>query len=1643
MTAKIWVASTPTPTQDGEYDHLYIVYDPDGDPSTDNEQVFRAGPTGLPSKIQIEHWVDIQDSADALNGADPFTDRNYTVLATGTAAEDLKASISDWATDIGTPDANNIITTDIPYTLPFQLGSPDAFLPSLNSNATVASALSYGGVDIAGNMPYIQGSALNGRMPANTHAGYESYYSNSDQTISTDNATDRILFSAGGNSTYEVGVNSFGTGTIYVVEDTNTGTTDKLVLNNIDPSDVSFKRTLSGDLQIFFPWDGAGDPSIVLPDQWEGGVPRLNEVIVYPPGGGAPSVIALNDPDDFPLFRPDTVPGWVTGPRSLWDDAPDQASPLVLDLDGDGIELTQFNAATTTTFFDIDSDGFAEQTAWVGADDGLLVRDIDVNGTIDNAAELFGSSTVDGFALLQELDSNGDLIINQHDDNWGDLEVWKDANGDGYSQADELKALSFYSIESINLAGVEASTQTISGNPISHTSTFQYTNGTTAVIADAWFVHDNANTVSTADYTTNLNAAFLPSLRGFGELTDLRGAMSQDSGLLTKVQDFVGGWDYDVFADGNQLRSDIEDILFEWAGVEGLAHDARGPWVDARQLEFLEKFFGEGFIFNGTNSPDPIPRSGGFIGESWDGVVRYLNAHLFIQMSDGELYDGDVAYNAFTGELEGTFDLSQAAINDLVAYATATGVDAEAYWLEITDIIEHTKGLANVTVTEKGWLDTALSNSGLSDTWNDIVATYEAQFTHDEPITNGTSADEVITGTVANNIIHGGGGDDEIYGGLGNDTLNAGAPSTVGSELYGENGNDTLNGNTGNDTLSGGLGGDSAFGKNGDDTYVFTGGGDLYSEWAFSGSDTVTLPAGITLNDLAIYRNGTTNLFVEVGTLGSFEIDRQYVAGGSIHSYAIEQIRFSDLSTLDLLGFTSLEARGTDGGDDIRGLQIGSTHVNDTFYGYGGDDDLWGYGGNDTFYGGAGNDKLRGGAGNDTYVVGEGFDEVFESSGTDKIVIPLGYTTDDVFFLRTPDHWGTPKHLTILVQGLGQITVGSHFHTASKQIEQVEFLETGTTVNIADVSFELRGDDGNNNLAGVTTGASLDDVLNGMGGNDTLQGGNGNDTYIFSEGIDIIYETGAGTADTVSFWEGWNPQDITMYRQQSVGWGWDDLVIEDSAGNKVTVESHFDNAAATIEYVEFHDSTQWDVLNMNIAIHGTSGADSLSLSDTDNLTVYGFDGNDSLTTHTGDDTLDGGSGDDYLNGSTGNDTYIFSQGFDNATDTGGISDTLFLGAGWNPADITLYRTWVPGNGSGFDDLVIEDQNGNAMVFQQHFNNASYTLEYIDFNGVTQWDVLAITDIPLYGTSSNDTLSVAASEIIIYGLDGNDTLYGTSGSDYLAGGNGNDYLRGYAGDDAFAYSAGLDTIEDTAGTDTLLITGGTTISDITVTDHSTYDTKVTVTASTDEITLKSHRSSWVIENLSFDDGFVTDQLDSYSSWLWGTTGNDTVDGNANDNVLVGSTGNDTINSGAGADDAHGGAGTDTIYGGDGADLLHGGAGDDMLYGQDGLDTLFGGIGADTFVFESASAFNDIDVIEDFSTGESDALDLANLLNVYDPMTDLITDFVEITDSGSDSVVKVDTAGTGTFGAGTQIATLKGITGLTDEVALESSGKLIAA
>src|SRR3546814_11154434 len=98
-----------------------------------------------------------------------------------------------------------------------------------------------------------------------------------------------------------------------------------------------------------------------------------------------------------------------------------------------------------------------ESTAWIGADDGFLVRDLNQDGAITTGLEMFGSNTrlqdgttaEHGFAALRELDSNQDGVIDSQDAAFSELKIWRDANDNGRTDIDELLSLSEAGIASL------------------------------------------------------------------------------------------------------------------------------------------------------------------------------------------------------------------------------------------------------------------------------------------------------------------------------------------------------------------------------------------------------------------------------------------------------------------------------------------------------------------------------------------------------------------------------------------------------------------------------------------------------------------------------------------------------------------------------------------------------------------------------------------------------------------------------------------------------------------------------------------------------------------------------------------------------------------------------------------------------------------------------------------------------------------------------------------------------------------------------------------------------------------------------------------------------------------------------------------
>ncbi|SEM89089.1 type I secretion C-terminal target domain (VC_A0849 subclass) [Palleronia pelagia] len=710
----------------------------------------------------------------------------------------------------------------------------------------------------------------------------------------------------------------------------------------------------------------------------------------------------------------------------------------------------------------------------------------------------------------------------------------------------------------------------------------------------------------------------------------------------------------------------------------------------------------------------------------------------------------------------------------------------------------------------------------------------------------------------------------------------------------------------------------------------------------------------------------------------------------------------SSADTIDGAGFEDL-LQGQDGDDTINGYNgndyIATGGGNDTAYGGNGHDEIYNYSGNDTFYGGSGADLITSGTGSDTYVfnVGDGDDTIVESystSATDRIQFGSGITLSDLTFTRVSN-----EDLLITIDpsaGGGSILVDGHFKSYAENINEIVFSDT-STFDPESINYTLHAtDNAETQLNGVHTGSD-DDTIYGHGGNDRIFGYQGADNLYGGDGDDTIYA------------------------------------------------------------------------------YNTSG----EYADTHAHILDGGAGNDLIRAADGADDITGGTGNDSLFGYSGNDTYTFNYGDGNDTleDDAGTADVIELGAGITQADLSYdlseqydLKIIIDGGAGGsifinrmyysatyqVESLVLADStvidliyqdyewsgsNGNDYLYGRDFNDSVDTIHGLDGD---DYIIGERGDDVLYGDAGDDEIYGDYGDDIIYGGTGADTLRGSYGADELYGGDGNDDIRSGADDDILSGGLGDDYLNGEGGYGDIVDYGTASNGVVVNFQTGTATGEGTDTLSSIEY---AHGSSY---NDTFSPSYYTkgfdgkggvDTLDlaaGYGASYYANVNlaSGTMSGYyinltlANIENVIGRSGNDTLTGDAQANQLEGRNGNDTISGADG---------DDLLYGGSGNDTVTGGNGADTYFFLDGETGSD--TITDFSIADGDALNLADMLSLFDPLTDILTDFVEITDSGSNSIVKIDQDG----GADSfvQIATLTGVTGLTDEDALEASGNLIAA
>ena len=532
----------------------------------------------------------------------------------------------------------------------------------------------------------------------------------------------------------------------------------------------------------------------------------------------------------------------------------------------------------------------------------------------------------------------------------------------------------------------------------------------------------------------------------------------------------------------------------------------------------------------------------------------------------------------------------------------------------------------------------------------------------------GSSWDDTLSGTNGDDVLDGGAGTDTMSGGDGNDTyyvdtvndivqegLNSGQDTVVATTTgytlalnvenltlagsgnidgTGNNLRNTLVGNSGNNILDGGSAADIMIGGLGNDTYKVDHKGDVVTENAGGGTDTVVAMISYTLGDNVenlslggnskingagnglnntLTGNSAANILTGLDGNdildGGAGADKMYGGAGN-DTYYVDN---AGDAVIELAGGgidTVVTARSYTLGADVEKLTLtGSNAIGGTgnslanvILGNDGNNKLSGLVGNDTLSGGLGNDVLdggkgadvmKGGAGDDRYYVENTGDVVSEysNSGHDTVVTTLNYA------------------LGANVEDL--IQVGTHDYYASGNAQ-----DNHLTGNIGNNLFH--GGDGN-------------DVIDGGKGADKMYGGLGNDTFYVDNIGDVIVEyTGQGN----------------------------------------------DTVISTITYT-------------------LGGAvENLTLGGTANINGTGTSGDNMLMGNAGNNSLTGGKGHDTLTGGAGADTFVFglASGADTVTDfSASQGDKIDLSAYTHG---TVHSAYIQQVGS---DTRIDLGGGNVLI----------------------------------------------------------------------------------------------------------------------------------------------------------------------------------------------------------------------------------------------------------------------------------------------------------------------------------------------------------
>ena len=1159
---------------------------------------------------------------------------------------------------------------------------------------------------------------------------------------------------------------------------------------------------------------------------------------------------------DYRIDRIDPVTGKIDSPdnfsegvRDVVDAVGDWSGlwPVILDLDGDGLEISlQYESST---FFDFDGDGYSEQTAWVGKDDGILVIDLDDNddddvygdGVIDQVREIAFTEwlpedqregNTDLSALAEVFDSNTDGVFNQNDARWSEFRIWNDVNLDGEVDTGELKTLGQQDISEIALTytnganfGDASNNITVFGNTLHGIASFTKTDGTVNEAGDAMLLHADRGW-----RRVETSTGFALELE-LGRSLDYS-VVSEEGGTDVTLSNSDAG----AFGDARLNRLDA-------VGVDGNVILDGGDGND---------------ILIGGSYHDMI-----FGGSGADELRGGAGSDVLYFDSADTLVDGGAGY-----------DVALVADDVAVSFDLSVGEIEAAYGGSGNDMLS--AGAENTTaVILEGREGNDLLTGGMGD---DLLSGDEGDDTIDggagRDLVFGGSGDDSLIGALGDDILSGGTENDTLTGGAGDDVLNGDDGIDI---LYGNDGQDFLNGGLGDDfKLEGGLGSDVYVYGRGDGTdTIFEAGGHFDTlRFSFSvdpsdlrlrlgGDDLIvhladedgtfsdgssTPDAGVVVTDWALQDNRIEYLEFADGTkhrIGNMRFDTTFapIASNMVsRQFPIDWVY--SLSEIDFEAALGPDGLGGIEPDDITSAEGWVGYVSEIDFDLGADS-LWDGGPSDkfagvytatlnideagtyTFYSGSDDGSML--FVNDTLVVNNDGNHAYDTVWG-AIQLTAGQH-DFAYYYYEHDGDAAAK---VEVQGPG--LTKQVLSAASLYIEADSATTTGSAGDdfiVGQVSDEtIHGGSGNDYIAGGDGldhlhGESGDDTLD-AGANDSNQsqllfGGDGNDTYVFDKTngkvfIGVSAEGAAtGDADRVLFAD-LSLRDVTFsyydYTQdgnpatdasgKALVANWDDGTDTGS----LTIA----NMGEHIERFEFADGSVLSKVDADFLIQD----DPITYSDRFDDKVWGTDGDDVIFGSGDSETIYGGDGNDtlhagghsnnmqYLHGEGGDDLYLYSQESGRVfisssaeTVNGGTDTVRFtdLALADLAVDVVDYSTVGNAPAEGRALRLQWDENGETGELQIALGGEHIERYEFAFSDGT---VLGRIEADYHDTNPNtpddlpdDRLWGTDEDNIINGSGDVEAIFGGDGNDTLDAGGTSDatkyqLLYGQEGDDTYVY-----------------------------------------------------------------------------------------------------------------------------------------------------------------------------------------------------------------------------------------------------------------